>query len=775
MIQLINLTHGISINGTIFPNNTLSFGIKNTTIIYISLVSDNSKVFSIDYTDFIDSSHNKYVSAQAVIDALTLNNAGGSGGGIWGTITGTLSDQTDLQTALTTLSTRATNLETHALKVAYFASVNASSGAITPPTGATILLNEFQAGISAYVSTIVNGQPTGIFPKTAGGVEVDVTSFDALGNYVLTGTPSAYPVALIYKFSISSINYDANVIQLNVLDIETFRFGYKAGDVVSIGTDLAASELVATDANRKLQPLDIGTYPSLTEISYVKNVTSALQTQIDGKQSLLGYTAENITNKDTDGTLFANSDIKYPSQKATKTYADTKQAALGFTPENISNKATDFSVLNNTLYPTTQAVNNQILAQLATLDSKPDVQYASTSALPSNTYSNGSSGVGATLTGTANGPLIIDSVTILIGQVGQRVLVAGEAAPANNGWYTITQVGVVAVSKYILTRATESDQAVEIGAGYLTGVVASNSVTPGSLNNGKVFISIAADPFTVGTTSLTFSAVGGTYTNGNGISLSGSTFSIDTSVTVDKTTAQTLSNKYILEAKSANIASSGTTDLSTATGNLIHITGVTTITAFGTVQAGACYKLVFDGILLLTYNATSLILPGAVNITTAANDTCIIESEGSGNWRVIDYTRNVMATRVTDLGLSTAASLNIGQIGITYTGQGGVVGINNYVEVIIPYACTINNWYISSVNPLDGTAVSGSIVIDIKRSGSSIIGGGNKPTLSSASANNASVSGWTSVAVAANDKLAFYVVSATTVTNIECIINTTKT
>ncbi len=35
--------------------------------------------------------------------------------------------------------------------------------------------------------------------------------------------------------------------------------------------------------------------------------------------------AEVTTNKDTDGTLAANSDTKYPSQKAVKTYADTKQ------------------------------------------------------------------------------------------------------------------------------------------------------------------------------------------------------------------------------------------------------------------------------------------------------------------------------------------------------------------------------------------------------------------------------------------------------------------
>lgn len=38
----------------------------------------------------------------------------------------------------------------------------------------------------------------------------------------------------------------------------------------------------------------------------------------------LGYVPENSANKDTDGTLAANSDTKYASQKATKTYVDGK-------------------------------------------------------------------------------------------------------------------------------------------------------------------------------------------------------------------------------------------------------------------------------------------------------------------------------------------------------------------------------------------------------------------------------------------------------------------
>ena len=46
---------------------------------------------------------------------------------------------------------------------------------------------------------------------------------------------------------------------------------------------LTASELTATDASKNLQSLAVATYPSLTEISYVKGVTSAIQTQLNAK------------------------------------------------------------------------------------------------------------------------------------------------------------------------------------------------------------------------------------------------------------------------------------------------------------------------------------------------------------------------------------------------------------------------------------------------------------------------------------------------------------
>jgi hypothetical protein len=86
---------------------------------------------------------------------------------------------------------------------------------------------------------------------------------------------------------------------------------------------------------------------------------------------------------------------------------------------------------------------------------------------------------------------------------------------------------------------------------------------------------------------------------------------------------------------SVAVASAGTVDLGAQTGNFLIISGTTTITSFGTVSAGIWKVVRFSGALLLTHNGTSLILPGAANITTVAGDVACFLSEGSGNWRCV--------------------------------------------------------------------------------------------------------------------------------------------
>lgn len=135
------------------------------------------------------------------------------------------------------------------------------------------------------------------------------------------------------------------------------------------------------------------------------------------------------------------------------------------------------------------------------------------------------------------------------------------------------------------------------------------------------------------------------------------------------------------------------------------------------------------------------------------------QSQNWLNWNLLNHTLIGMNTDV--------ASASIGSFGVTLDGGGGIISTGSKGFVTIPYACTITKWFLSA-------NVSGSIVMDIKRDGVSIIGAGNKPTLSSTISGNAVVSGWTSVAVAEGDIIEWYVDSAATLTNVSLTIKITK-
>lgn len=87
----------------------------------------------------------------------------------------------------------------------------------------------------------------------------------------------------------------------------------------------------------------------------------------------------------------------------------------------------------------------------------------------------------------------------------------------------------------------------------------------------------------------------------------------------------------------ADVASATTVVLSTAsvTGDLIDVTGTTTITAI-TLAEGNERTVRFTGILTLT-NGASLVLPGGANITTAAGDFAIFRGYAAGVVRCVGY------------------------------------------------------------------------------------------------------------------------------------------
>ena len=129
-----------------------------------------------------------------------------------------------------------------------------------------------------------------------------------------------------------------------------------------------------------------------------------------------------------------------------------------------------------------------------------------------------------------------------------------------------------------------------------------------------------------------------------------------------------------------SIASATTTDIGAQLSNFLQVTGTTTITSFGTNYNGPRF-LIFSGALLLTHSAT-LVLPGAANITTVAND-CAIAIPISGGWQVVAYQRasglfalSGANSDITSLsGLTTALSRAQG-------GTGNTVGAGVQIQPI---------------------------------------------------------------------------------------------
>lgn len=261
---------------------------------------------------------------------------------------------------------------------------------------------------------------------------------------------------------------------------------------------------------------------------------------------------------------------------------------------------------NSTKVATTAYVDNAILGQRQ----KEAVKYASIAALPSIVYANGSSGVGATLTGVALAALSLDSSSP---GVGDRVLIKNQVSTFQNGIYTVTQTGS-GIAVFILTRTIDFDQASDIQTGD------SVFVTAGSTLATTTWTYNGIDNPVMGTDAITFvqAAGPGSYTPGNGISITGVSIAIDTSVTVDKTTVQTLTNKT-LTSPTFTAPILGTP----ASGVGTNITGIPAANILaGSFGAGAY-------VISTSLQVATLELGAATDTTIARVSAGVISVEGS--------------------------------------------------------------------------------------------------------------------------------------------------
>ena len=114
-------------------------------------------------------------------------------------------------------------------------------------------------------------------------IGIDNSAVTTSLDYLLKNSASSNP-GHKHTLAQGATDITASVANLNSIN-QTLGTGNSPTFAGLTLPGLTASELVATNASKALQSLAVATYPSLTELTYVKGVTSAIQTQLNGKQA----------------------------------------------------------------------------------------------------------------------------------------------------------------------------------------------------------------------------------------------------------------------------------------------------------------------------------------------------------------------------------------------------------------------------------------------------------------------------------------------------------
>jgi hypothetical protein len=228
-----------------------------------------------------------------------------------------------------------------------------------------------------------------------------------------------------------------------------------------------------------------------------------------------------------------------------------------------------------------QVATKQYVDNIASGVNAHDSAVTATVSALTATYSNGTAGVGATLTNSGTqAQLVIDGVTPI---VGDRILIKNQTTTFQNGIYVVTNVGSGSTN-WILTRASDYDQSVagEVAAGdmlYIVAPAAEITGTPTTQNTS--WIMNQPGTIVIGTTPITFSqsSGSGSVTAGTGISVTGNQVSIALGSAFDSTTGTGTSglslsgNTLQLRLNPAGAVTSTTAGLAVVTGTGLTISG----------------------------------------------------------------------------------------------------------------------------------------------------------------------------------------------------------
>lgn len=372
-----------------------------------------------------------------------------------------------------------------------------------------------------------------------------------------------------------------------------------------------------------------------------------------------------------------------------------------------------------------------VAAIAAQVDMHAAVLAATTTALTfSPTYSNGSSGVGATLTATTFGVLVLDGYTPVL---GDRLLIKNQASTFQNGCYTVTTLGVVATTDYVLTRCTDANQTSNILYGNTYPVL------QGTTNANQQFTMNNNAAITVGTTAITYTQTSG------GSQLSASLPIVITGNALSAPSAVTASSPGVglchfagstqaCTSSAVNLASADVTGalpfsgLAATAHNLIVVYQAADTSGSGTAQSAntsPSFTPAANDCVWYTTTTTNSGTGLTININSLGNKSVAIP--GASGWTTT-LTASIIPANKPLLACYDGTNWNVQQTGTAASGGGVAVQVNgsatglgttaNFNGTTPSAAAGYQNvtWQVS------GTSISAEVPTTIKTQSSAVTG-----------------------------------------------------
>ena len=431
---------------------------------------------------------------------------------------------------------------------------------------------------------------------------------------------------------------------------------------------LTASSAILTDTNSHVDALKTtGLYLGASGSAVQVTSSAAELNKLDGVTSstaelnvLDGITSSTAELNKLDGVTSTTAELNYvdvspgalTASKAlvadgTSTIDTLKTNAFHLSGVQVTSSAAELNLLDgitaiDTDLSTVAGTHTTLVSALAAktyidntrsgLEVKDSVGAATTANLTA-TYSNGTLGVGATLTNSGSqAAIVIDGVTLT---TNDRVLVKDQTTATQNGVYIPTDLGSGA-SNWVLTRTTDCDTVVEFNSGVFF------FVEKGTENADNGFVMSQDTAITFGSTAITFSQFSGAgqITAGVGLAKTGDTMYVNTGTGITITSDNVvIDTAWAGQAAITTVGTIGTgtwnaTAISATKGgtgiNTSSATGVGIVTG-GTWTTPAQLTVGFGGTGASSFTSNGILFgngTGTIQASGAGTDGYFLKSSG---------------------------------------------------------------------------------------------------------------------------------------------------